>query len=486
MTFKLNMSNLHDPPTEDITVDDLICRIRLNFGLSCNLSVTNSSYCDNDEMVNDSTIANAVENWTSHHYEELQEDANFRNAIVIFFYTLIIFVSFFGNLIVCKIVFTGSGKKSTTNLYIGNLSISDLMMTIINIPLQLIEVLIRNWPLGFFLCKCLHIFGGMSVATSTLTMAFIALDRYQVIAHPLKPRPSYKTTIYKIAFIWIAAFILSFPYSLMSHITNPLSYDNLTRCTVQYPCPDFLYRQIFTLIAFVLQFAGPLTVSIIIYAKICLIVWRRKSIGVVTVDQQIYQQEAKWKTIKMLIIVLIVFIVCWLPLNIYHTYQDFRGETGFKKHNSVVWFICHWFAMSSVCFNPFIYCWLNEKFRKIARTHLQWILIGKRTRYQKPDLVRNCEMRLTVSTNIDSSVKFSAFDSQSKEFSTVGYEEQISLQTASNGENSVKTTTHSIITKTTEDEICIGKQFTEQNNLINMYYLSDEKKYKNSTSETFV
>lgn len=28
-----------------------------------------------------------------------------------------------------------------------------------------------------------------------------------------------------------------------------------------------------------------------------------------------------------------------------------------------LFFTVHWFAMSSVCWNPYIYCWLNETFR---------------------------------------------------------------------------------------------------------------------------
>ncbi len=65
----------------------------------------------------------------------------------------------------------------------------------------------------------------------------------------------------------------------------------------------------------------------------------------------------------MLIIVCVVFALCWLPLNIYHIRADF----GLGNYSSTIFLICHWFAMSSVCYNPFIYFWLNKHYNERAR-----------------------------------------------------------------------------------------------------------------------
>lgn len=40
----------------------------------------------------------------------------------------------------------------------------------------------------------------------------------------------------------------------------------------------------------------------------------------------------------------------------------------------VLFFLVHWFAMSSVCYNPFIYCWLNEIFRQKIAIMLKCLL----------------------------------------------------------------------------------------------------------------
>ena len=37
-----------------------------------------------------------------------------------------------------------------------------------------------------------------------------------------------------------------------------------------------------------------------------------------------------------------------------------------------VFFVCHWVAISSTCYNPFVYCWLNENFREEVKSRFRW------------------------------------------------------------------------------------------------------------------
>lgn len=48
-----------------------------------------------------------------------------------------------------------------------------------------------------------------------------------------------------------------------------------------------------------------------------------------------------------LALVVVVFALCWCPLNLYHLLVDF----GLAKANFNVFLVCHWIAMSSVCYN---------------------------------------------------------------------------------------------------------------------------------------
>jgi neuropeptide Y receptor len=64
----------------------------------------------------------------------------------------------------------------------------------------------------------------------------------------------------------------------------------------------------------------------------------------------------------MLIAMVIIFAICWLPLNIVHMVAEFHGSK--LRHYKVLFLSTHVIAMSSTIYNPFLYSWLNDNFRK--------------------------------------------------------------------------------------------------------------------------
>lgn len=64
----------------------------------------------------------------------------------------------------------------------------------------------------------------------------------------------------------------------------------------------------------------------------------------------------------MLIAMVVIFAICWLPLNVVHMVAEFhRSEL---THYKVLFLSTHVIAMSSTIYNPFLYSWLNDNFRK--------------------------------------------------------------------------------------------------------------------------
>ncbi len=62
--------------------------------------------------------------------------------------------------------------------------------------------------------------------------------------------------------------------------------------------------------------------------------------------------------------VIVIFGVCWLPLNLINFIMDVSAESllCWRFHHAAH-FACHVVAMTSNCYNPFLYGWLNDAFR---------------------------------------------------------------------------------------------------------------------------
>lgn len=86
-------------------------------------------------------------------YPELSREKILKNVLIILFYSLIIIVSLFGNLLVCKVILSRrSLRRRTTNILILNLSFSDLLMTVFAIPVTVTRLILDDWPFGTSLC----------------------------------------------------------------------------------------------------------------------------------------------------------------------------------------------------------------------------------------------------------------------------------------------------------------------------------------------
>lgn len=334
--------------------------------LGINLSNPNITNFPVGDETNRQQICDSLSNYDPPESDQL------KNILIGLAYGIIVIISLIGNLFVLWAIFSKRRMRTTVNIFIGNLAFSDLMMTVFNIPFNCARLLMAEWVFGEFLCHTVPFVLVVSVYVSTLTMTFIAIDRYQAIITPMRPRISSKiASKFTIGLIWIISMIFAIPFGIFNRLVEDTLFTPVLRCKVQYPSPA--YRKSINVGTFTLQFALPLILMVCLYTKICFRIWSRETIGATTPEQQSRQISAKRKTIFMLLLVAIVFAICWLPLNLYHLLTDFWPD--FKLGFNFM-ICCHWLAMSSVCYNPFIYFCLNRRFKSVMRTIHCWCWKG--------------------------------------------------------------------------------------------------------------
>lgn len=67
------------------------------------------------------------------------------------------------------------------------------------------------------------------------------------------------------------------------------------------------------------------------------------------------------QVVKMMIIVVVTFALCWLPYHLYFIATGLNKRLMKWKYIQQVYLSVLWLAMSSTMYNPVIYCCLNSR-----------------------------------------------------------------------------------------------------------------------------
>ncbi|KAL4706616.1 hypothetical protein ACJJTC_009028 [Scirpophaga incertulas] len=333
-----------------------------------------SAECRNEFlMTNDSQASNTT--WTHElvcAFESSSDDfigSTFFQICVYFFYSAIFIVALLGNGLVCFVVNTTPKMKTVTNYFIVNLAVGDIFMTLFCVPFSFVPMLVlRYWPFGEVMCKVVNYSQAVSVLVSAYTLLAISIDRYIVIMHPLKPRLERSAAKMIVTAVWIGALATAAPIPIVSQLQRPSLWHEVCHadiCTEQWS--NAKQSEQYTCALLALQFALPLSALICTYMKIAHVVWGGRTPGEAETLRDTRMQSSKRKMIKMMVTVVAVFIICWLPLNVFivlWTMHENDEQWAAWPGMPYVWFASHWLAMSHSCYNPIIYCYMNTKYRR--------------------------------------------------------------------------------------------------------------------------
>lgn len=368
--------------TATSTMDNLISHLTSSFSpeihkdsflssSSSNILIPNltdvAKICQDTIMSETTTIIPSDDEPKSFTY--LSEDTIF---LILSVNSLILIISLIGNIFVAyhslhkKKSNKYNNSRQSVEIFFCNLAISDLIITILHAPLNSIRLIANDWPLGPFFCRLLPYIQTTVVYVSTFSMTFIAIERYKTLAFPLKPKLEYPQLI--IAFIWFISAIFSIPFAIYINVFIKLGFagkESHLVCDFNYPDENGdqragNIRKLVDVITFILQFVIPWCLMVILYSLIVIEMWSKETIGNSAKQQQEKKNiRTKKTTILMLLIVTGIFSFCWLPFNIHQFLFDF-GTLNYGADNFYTSTITHWIAISSVCYNPVIYCLMDK------------------------------------------------------------------------------------------------------------------------------
>lgn len=331
-------------------------------------------------------------------------------------YTIIFVVGIFGNALVCYAVVRNRAMQTVTNLFITNLALSDILLCVFAVPFTPLYTFLGRWVFGGLLCHIMPYAQGCSVYISTLTLTSIAIDRFFVIIYPFKPRMKIKTCILLIIFIWVFALSVTFPYGYYMALQD-------VYCAEKWPSDQI--RKAFGAVTTIMQFVVPFIVMAFCYTCVSIKLNDRLKTrpGSKNSKKEDAERERKRRTNRMLIAMVAIFGLSWLPLNLINISSDFYSLAEDWRYYMILFFIAHFIAMSSTCYNPFLYAWLNENFRKEFKQILPCLeaLVPKRSRRKLNQSERTGMFRSEKTCNGNDTVQESLLTSTVNKMPSVRY-----------------------------------------------------------------
>ncbi|EZA59347.1 Tachykinin-like peptides receptor 99D, partial [Ooceraea biroi] len=259
-----------------------------------------------------------------------------RQMIWTLLFAVMITVATGGNLIVIWIVLAHRRMRTVTNYFLVNLSIADAMVSTLNVTFNYTYMLNSHWPFGMLYCKICQFIAVLTICASVFTLMAISIDRYMAIVNPLRRRMGKKATLCVAIIIWIVGAILSLPMLLFytTYTQNFMNGEVRVICYSDWPDRDddgLSYDEYL--------------------------------IGEATA-RQLENIRSKRRVVKMMIVVVVIFAVCWLPFHVYFIVTSYLPEITNKPYIQEVFLGIYWLAMSNSMYNPIIYCWMNTRFRR--------------------------------------------------------------------------------------------------------------------------
>lgn len=209
------------------------------------------------------------------------------------------------------------------------------------------------------------------VVCSVLTFLLVGVERYTVLCYPLKSLGIWtlKRVSLLLVLIWTISVGVSIPFGFMTKF-EPCGTGNSTRmCCYLDSSPWFSqYETILTSVALFL----PIPLLVFLYGKMIVIL--RKQVPPNDTQHQGVElaRRGRSQIIVMLVVLLILFIICLIPFNVYimwyiYTYVD----DSVRVMEESVQFTIEWLFRIMVyvnhMVNPIVYFLMSANFRRAFR-----------------------------------------------------------------------------------------------------------------------
>ncbi|XP_044524877.1 motilin receptor [Gracilinanus agilis] len=314
-----------------------------------------------------------------------------------------------GNVVTVLLIRRYRDMRTTTNLYLGSMAVSDLLI-LLGLPFDLYRLWrSRPWVFGQLLCRLSLYLGEGCTYASLLHITALSVERYLAICYPLRARVlvTRRRVRALIAALWAVALLSAGPFfflvgveqdpapegaksealdsngtwpaapvSLPSETTQLMAQDAPSRSSAAAaaaavlfsrecrPNPERLGALRVMLWVTTAYFFVPMLCLSVLYGLIGRTLWR--SGAPLRGPAATGREKGHRQTVRVLVVVVLAFIVCWLPFHIgriiYINTEDSRTMHVSQYFNIVALQLFY----LSASINPVLYNLISKKYRAAA------------------------------------------------------------------------------------------------------------------------
>ncbi|XP_077869944.1 prokineticin receptor 2-like [Saccoglossus kowalevskii] len=285
-------------------------------------------------------------------------------AIVCLVYSLNIIICGIGTTVLIFILLSFRDMRTAPNMLIANLAASDFLVAVFSTPFNAIYYMKQSWPFNKNVCIATAYVKCVSLFVSTNSLVLIAIDRYFNIVSSRIRQSRKRCLIAKVATIsnWVISIVIVTPIVMFTDVIP--FYD---RDRVSYFCGEFwLYKKIIWLKVYDMlivfgEFIVPIAIMCFCYIRI--------GNNMSNSRHPSRRNKSRMRTVRLFVIIVIIFVCCWLPYYAYTVFRDFFPLIYNEYvHSITIFYVVEAIAVSNSMANTIVYVGMNKNMlRKIRK-----------------------------------------------------------------------------------------------------------------------
>ncbi|XP_053191037.1 growth hormone secretagogue receptor a [Scomber japonicus] len=300
--------------------------------------------------------------------------------------TLLFLVGVVGNVMTILVVSKYRDMRTTTNLYLCSMAVSDLLIFLC-MPLDLYRMWrYRPWRFGDALCKLFQFVSESCTYSTILSITALSVERYLAICFPLRAKAlvTKRRVRALILLLWTVSLLSAGPIFVMvgverdgmgpsnfSSEMNETDYfleaGDTRECKMRHYAVESGLMGAMVWLSSVFFFM-PVFCLTVLYSLIGRRLWQRHRETNVS-SRVAHRDKSNRQTIKMLVVVVLAFVLCWLPFNVCRFVQ-FRSLDAPSPLLSLLSEYCNLVSVVlfylSAAINPILYNTMSWKYRGAA------------------------------------------------------------------------------------------------------------------------